>query len=84
MTDQTATAHAEYLRRNLVVAGSIGASAGCRVILDRLSMQKRAPMWLVRQIEAIKERVDHSTPELCDWRAASPDIPVYENGVKIR
>lgn len=72
------TQHTEYLRRNLVVASSIGAVAGCRVILDRLaSNQRRAPKWLVDQVRGIKERAERTTPELATWRDAAPDAPMY-------
>ena len=76
--------YAEYLRRNLIVAGAIGARAGCDTALERLRGQKGVPKWLIQQLESIRVRVHPTINELSAWRATAPDIPVYENGVKVR
>jgi hypothetical protein len=81
---QTTGPYAEYLRRNLIVAGAIGARAGCDAALDRLRGQKGAPKWLVAQLESIRVRVVPTIDELTAWRAIAADAPIYENGVKVR
>ncbi len=81
---KTTGPYAEYLRRNLVVCGAIGARAGCDTALERLRGQKGAPKWLIEQLESIRVRVVPTIPELAAWRAIAADAPIYENGVKVR
>ena len=70
--------YAEYLRRNLVVCGAIGARAGCDTALERLRGQKGAPKWLIEQLESIRDRVVPTIDELAAWRATAADAPIAE------
>lgn len=70
-----AVAHAEYLRRNLRHAGSVGAVAAARVALERLNLMKRPPVWIVSAFESIESRVEQLPHELAQWRDAAPDSP---------
>lgn len=69
--------HAEYLRRNLVHAGSVGVWAGIITASDRLKQMKRPPKWLVEQLDGLVERAEKASAELAQWRNAAPDTPQY-------
>lgn len=69
--------YVEYLRRNLLVAGAIGASAAADTALDRLRENKHAPKWLIDHLEAIKERTDKLPADLAAWRDLANDRPDY-------
>ena len=69
-------AHEEYLRRNLLHANSIGARAGVRTALERLSKMKRAPHWIVDAFEQIGARVEDLPAELAAWRNQADDAPI--------
>ena len=67
----------EYLRRNLLVASAYGASAAAETALNRLRASKRAPKWLIAELEAIKERTDKLPHDLARWRDLANDRPDY-------
>jgi hypothetical protein len=67
--------HEEYLRRNLVHAGSVGVRAGISNALDRLEATKRPPKWLVAQLAGLLGRAEKSSAELAKWRNSAPDAP---------
>lgn len=67
--------HEEYLRRNLIHAGSIGVRAGISNAVDRLRTQKRPPKWLVAQLDGLLERAERSSGELAKWRNSAADAP---------
>lgn len=48
----------EYLRRNEVVAQSLGAIAGITAIERRLLSQTRKPKWLLAMLSEIKQRAN--------------------------
>ena len=58
----------EYLRLNLLHAGSVGAHAGAVKTLNRLRTLKRAPKWLVDALEGIESRTKNLPHELAKWR----------------
>jgi len=68
-------AHAEYLRRNLHHACSVGAVSACEVALARLAKMKRPPVWVVEAFEAIESRIEQLPDELAAWRNSAPDAP---------
>lgn len=68
-------AHEEYLRRNSIHAKSIGAQAGVRVALERLTKRKDAPKWLVKQLEGVASRLAPVPHEIAEWRNIAPDAP---------
>jgi len=67
--------HKEYIRRNLVHAGSIGVRAGIAQSIHHLRLMKRPPKWLVKQLEALYPRADQAAHELARWRNSAPDAP---------
>jgi hypothetical protein len=67
--------HEEYLRRNLVHAGSVGVRAGIGNAVDRLNATKRPPKWLVAQLQGLIERAEHASADLAQWRNSAPDAP---------
>lgn len=67
--------HEEYLRRNLIHAGSIGVRAGISNAVDRLKTTKRPPKWLVAQLEGLSDRAERASSELAKWRNSAPDAP---------
>lgn len=69
--------HEEYLRRNLIHAGSIGMTAGLKTAMRRLSETKRPPKWLLAQLRGILDRAERCPPELAAWRNQADDAPVY-------
>lgn len=67
----------EYARRNLLVAGAIGARAGVRTIRDRLlGNQTKPPAWLLRQLDEIEKRIDPTIHDLAQWRDVENAKPV--------
>lgn len=68
-------AHEEYLRRNLIHAGSVGAVAGVRVALKRLTARRDAPKWLVKQLRGVASRLEPVPHEIAEWRNIAPDAP---------
>jgi len=66
MTDMTE--ENEYLRRNVILASSIGMKANAQAALKRLDSLSRQPMWLVRLLEGIVERGERVCPELVAHR----------------
>ena len=67
--------HEEYLRRNLIHAKSVGAQAGVRVAIERLSARKDAPKWLLEQLRGVAERLEPVPHEIAEWRNSAPDAP---------
>lgn len=70
----------EYLRRNLLVASAIGASAAARCARERATSLKRQPKWLIAYLDSILERVDRLPPDLARWRDTAHDRPHYVSG----
>ena len=58
----------EYLRRNLLHAGSIGAYVTTVKTLERLQNLKRPPVWLVEALQGIESRTKKLPHELAQWR----------------
>ena len=67
----------EYLRRNLVHAGSVGVRAGIANAVDRLRATKRRQKWLVAQLEGLLGRAERASKELAQWRDSAPDAPLW-------
>ena len=67
----------EYLRRNLIVAKSIGAKAGVSKSLKRLEQMSRPPKWLVESLQGVLVRQDPLPEELAKWRDSAEDRPPY-------
>ncbi len=69
--------HDEYLRRNVLHASSLGATAAARVALERLGKMKRPPKWIVDAFKSVQERTEPLSPDLARWRNEAPDKPNY-------
>lgn len=67
--------HEEYLRRNLVHAGSVGVVAGLEVAIKRLGGMKSAPKWLKELLASEHKKAAQFPAELAAWRNAAPDAP---------
>ena len=68
-------AHEEYLRRNLLHCSAVGCAADVRVSLARLLKMKRAPKWLIANLQGALDRADKVHPEMAKWRNHAPDAP---------
>lgn len=55
---------AEYHRRNLLHAASVGAVANAGYCLKRLRETKSPPKWLIKQLEGILERAGRVSAEM--------------------
>ena len=64
--------HTEYLRRNKLVAKSIGAKANIEHILKHLEQIKNRPQWLVDELEGVLWRIEPLSSELAKHRDESP------------
>ena len=58
----------EYLRRNNLVAKSIGIQANANAALDRLNNQKRPPKWLINTLQGIIDRSEPLPSDLAKYR----------------
>ena len=68
--------HAEYLRRNLMHAKSVGLRAESSKTLTHLrSLKRRVPLWLLQSLEEMKSRAEPLPHELAQWRNRAPDRP---------
>lgn len=71
------SAHAEYLRRNLLVCGAVGAQAGTQSAIERLRKMKHPQKWLLEALRGIEERVEPLAADLARWRDSADDAPGY-------
>ena len=65
----------EYLRRNLIQAGSYGLLAQIDTIEKRASNNKQTPKWLLQAIYELQKRANAIPQELTLWRDSAPDNP---------
>ena len=70
-------AHEEYLRRNLLHAGSIGAVAGLHGARARLLAMKNPPKWMLKVCDSALDRARPLPDEIAQWRDTALDAPGY-------
>jgi len=58
----------EYLRRNLLHASSVGATAGANSAIERLKKMKRPPKWLLAALDGISRRASDVAHEMATHR----------------
>lgn len=58
----------EYLRRNKVVAASIGMKANAEAAAKRLRSTAQPPKWLLELLDGIVERGEQVVPEVAKHR----------------
>lgn len=58
----------EYLRRNVLLARSIGVRAGVESILSRLEKTKLPPLWLITALGEALDRMQEIPKELAAHR----------------
>lgn len=58
----------EYLRRNLLVASSVGVCAGLRKLHARLQTKKHVPKWIAKAVAFEIERAERLPKELAYHR----------------
>ena len=64
--------HAEYLRRNRLVAKAVGAKANVEEILKHLSSLQNNPKWLVDELDGVLRRIEPLSDELAKHRDENP------------
>lgn len=70
----------EYLRRNLLVAKSIGINSNAKAAMARVRTLKRQPAWLVKYLQGILDRAEPLPKELAAYRDSVPTrLPVNES-----
>jgi len=62
----------EYLRRNLLVAKSIGINSNAKAAMARVRTLKRQPAWLVKYLQGILDRAEPLPKELAAYRDSVP------------
>lgn len=76
------TMNPEYLRRNLLVASSVGALASIEKSLERLRKMKHPPKWLLKSLQMAQERAAKLPPALACYRSAVPyEVPAAGKSV---
>jgi hypothetical protein len=58
----------EYLRRNLEVSKAHGVRSSIEFCIRMLEDQRRSPRWLMKQLYAMRERMEDIPSELAKWR----------------
>jgi hypothetical protein len=58
----------EYLRRNLIVCGAVGARIIAEKAIARVRAWKHQPDWLLTALAGIHERAGHAERELAEHR----------------
>lgn len=67
--------HEEYLRRNLIHAGSVGVVAGLEVAVRRVEARKGIPKWLRELLASELKKAREFPAELAAWRNTAEDRP---------